>query len=258
MKIYPSYRYQMRDQFPAILVYYGVLVAMVVLSLLFIPFSGDADFSIASSGITAVTMIFSFVLSLCAFKDSFLLNIQHGVSRRSHFLARLGAMGTVCAIMAVVDELYTLLMALLMSAMPGHIFGISLYELVYSMSLFTSQNGYAPYPITTNPSTILLSIVFNFFVLMTVCAFAYLVSIFNYRLNKAGKIIFWVGWPFLFILIDAFLTAHPQVANALVPVITRLALLTVSTLPRLCVTCLVLTAVFSALAWLLMRRTWVK
>lgn len=258
MKIYQSFLYQLRDQRNAILVYYCVMVGLVALSLLFIPFAGDSDFNIASGGITAVTMVFSFVLSLCVFKDSFLLNIQHGVSRRSQFWARLGAMGAVCAIMAVADELYTLLLALLSFIIPDRVYGSSLYELQYSVSIFGSHDGAILHSVETNPATILLSVVFSFFVLLAVCSFAYLISVFNFRLNKAGKIIFWVGWPFLFIAFDACLTAHPQIANALVPAITRLALLTISTLPRLCVTCLVLTAVFSALTWLLMRRAQVK
>ena len=38
MKLLSSYRYQVHDQRMAILVFYGVMVGMVLLNLLFLPF----------------------------------------------------------------------------------------------------------------------------------------------------------------------------------------------------------------------------
>ncbi len=258
MNIRHSFRYQLRDQAPAIGVFYGVLVGMIILNLIFLPFAGpNANLTITSGGITAPTAFFAFILSLCAFKDSFLMGMQHGVSRRSHFAARIGAMGAVCAILAVADEVYTLLIALLSVFFPKSFFAHSLYEMCYCSDMIQSGRDFT-YTVNTTGITVLLSIVFSFFLLLAVCAFGYLITVLNYRLNKTGKIILWCGWPGLFIAGSAFLEANPQLANSLVPALIALARLTLSTLPRLCVTCLMLTAVFSGLTWLLMRRAYVK
>ncbi len=258
MKTKASLRYQLRDQRNAILVYYSVITLMVVLSLVFMPFSpADSYFSISSGGITAVTGMFAGVLSLCTFKDCFLLSLQHGVSRKSHFLARLGSLGLVCAIMAVGDEIYTLILKLLEHIFPGRFFASSLYEMIYCSDYMELSSG-TYRSIQTTTTTILLSVVFSFFFLLAICSFTYLVSVLNFRLNKVGKIIFWVSWPALFVLLDAFLVAHPQFANSLVPVLTRLASMTISTLPRLCLTCLAASAVFCGITWLLMRRAHAK
>lgn len=260
MKLLPSFRYQIHDQRTAVLIFYGVLVGMILLNLLFLPFAGkDADLTVTSGGITAVTMVFSFILSLCAFKDSFLLNIQHGASRRSQFLARLGAMATVCGVMAVADEVYTLFIALLSLLFPNSFFAHSLYEICYASDLSAIDgSSFHYYSVHTSGSTILLSVVFSFFVLLAASALGYLITVLNYRLGKAGKIILWCSWPSLLIAGSALMEANPWLEKALLSALLSFSRLCLSTLPRLCLTSLVLAAVFSGLTWLLMRRMAVK
>ncbi len=244
MKFSPSFRYLLRDQRNAILVYYAVLASMTLLPLLVTPFIsiGDGD-AVSINGTTAVTTGFAFILSLCAFKESFLMNLQHGISRRSQFLTWLAAMGTICVIMAVADEAYTFLFKMLYAAFPGNFQAVSLYGMTYANS-----DGY----------TILPSIVFSFFLLLSVCSLGYLVTVFMYRLHKMGKIIFWAGAPTLFILVSSFITAHPGLRAKALTCIAEVSRLCYSTLPRMVLTCTLLTAFFSALAWLLMRRAPVK
>lgn len=260
MKILPSYRYQLRDQGPAIVVYYCVMVGMVLLNLLALPFVPDgADLRVTSGGISAVTAIFSFILALCAFKDSFLLSIQHGASRRSQFLARLGALGTICGVMAVADEVYTLLVALLGIPFPDSFFAHSLYEIIYTTSVWAAGDHFDfQYSIQTNTASVFLSVVFTFFLLLAISTFGYLITVLNYRLGKAGKIVLWCGWPALLIAGSTFFDVNPRVADAVFGFFMNLAKVCFSTLPRMCLTCLVMAAVFSGLTWLLMRRAHVK
>lgn len=260
MKLLSSYRYQVHDQRMAIVVFYGVMVGMVLLNLLFLPFANaaDANLTVTSGGITAVTMVFSFILSLCAFKDSFLLNIQHGISRRSQFLARMGAMATVCGAMAVADEIYTLLISLLSFPFPNSFFARSLYEICYCTDVTSVVSSDFTYTVSTSGASAVLSIVFSFFVLLAVNAFGYLITAFNYRLGKVGKIILWTGWPCLLIAGSAILEVNPWLEKMLLSFFVNFSRICLSSLPRLCLTCLGLTAVFSGLTWLVMRRTAVK
>lgn len=259
MKIKPSIRYQLHDQGLSFLIYYGVMVGMILLNLLFLPFAGGSDLRITSGGITAVTSIFIFIVGLCSFKDPFLLALQHGISRRSQFLARLASMGMACAFLALADEIYTLLVALLKIPFPNSFFAFSLYEMVYGGSTGTKLSLGLMDEATAATShtalmTILLSIVFSFFVLLVFNSFGYLVTTLNYRLGKTGKIILWCGWPALLMASGVLFDANPRLASALAAFIANLARLCFSTLPRMCLTCLLLTALFSALTWPLMRR----
>ncbi len=247
MKIYPSFRLQLRDHAPAVIVYYAVLVSMVIISLIIMPFVTNPDDSgyVATNGVTAVTMIFSCIVSLCAFKDVFFLSLQYGVSRRTQFLARLMTMGTICAVLAVADELYTLLLQGLDHIFPNVFSGGSLYWMIYS------SDG-------TSPKGPFFDIVFSFFALLAVCSFGYLLTVLNYRLNKLGKLLFWAGTPITVGLIVSYVSEHPAIAGRVVPFLMSLLGAGFSSLPRMLVTCTVLTAVFSGLTWLLMRRAAVK
>lgn len=257
MKIKPSIRYQLHDQGLSFLIYYGVMVGMILLNLLFLPFASGSDLRITSGGITAVTSVFIFIVGLCSFKDPFLLALQHGISRRSQFLARLASMGIACAILALADEIYTLFVALFSIPFPNSFFAHSLYEICYATNVETAGPNFT-YAIHTSGATVLLSVVFSFFVLLAFSSFGYLVTTLNYRLNKVGKIILWCGWPALLMASGVLFDTSPWLASVLGSFIANLARLCFSTLPRMCLTCLFLTALFSALTWLLMRRAYAK
>ncbi len=247
MKIYPTFRYQLRDQRTAILIYYAVLLCMILVScivMLLIP--AEAGGIVTTNGVTAITIFFVFILSLCAFKESFLANLQHGISRRSQFLGHLGAMGVVCAIMAVADEFYLLLLSGFHTVFPN-CFGTeeSLYELLYSY-----DGGHPKGP--------LFSIIFSLFALLAVYSLGYLFAVFMYRLHKTGKIIFWVGTPTLFILISAYLDAHPWIHGKVIIFFLDVLQLCFSRLPQMVLTCTLLTVLFSGIAWLLLRRATIK
>ena len=115
MKVFASFRYQLADQKRGILTYYGVLLGFYVLfEILFVVAAVGEDVNgSTTNGITAVTAVYVFVASLCSFKDNFGMSLQNGVSRRSTFLARLCTAGAMCAVMAVADELVTILACLL-------------------------------------------------------------------------------------------------------------------------------------------------
>lgn len=244
MKIYPTFRYQMRDQRTAVLVYYGVMASMVLLSLIAMPVISGKGIFVSTNGVTAVTSVFAFILSLCSFKESFLMNLQHGVSRNSQFLGRLAAMGAVCAIMAAADEGYTLLTAALQAIFPDSFQGSSLYEMVYA--------GEA------SPISPLLSIVFSFFLLLAACSLGYLLTVFTYRLNKMGKLLFWAGVPALTIVFFSYLEANFTLYGQILAFIVNVGRLCFASLPRMALTCTLAAAIFSTLTWLLMRRAVVK
>ena len=246
MKIYPSLRLQLRDHAPALIVYYSVLMSMVLLSLILIPFMNDKDnISLHTNGVTAVTMIFAFICSLCAFKDIFLMNLQHGVSRKTQFLARLGTMGAVCAILALADEAYTLLLTGLEKIFPDVFMGSSLYWMLYS---FDGSSPKGPF----------FDIVFSFFAFLAVCSLGYLITVFNYRLNKLGKVVFWAGTPAVILTAAGVISENPSLQKAVVIPLMDLLGLCFGSFPHMIVTCTVAAAVCSGLAWLLMRRAAAK
>ena len=55
MKIYPSFRLQLRDHIPAVIIYYIVLISMALLSLALIPFMTPNDnVHVTTNGVTSM------------------------------------------------------------------------------------------------------------------------------------------------------------------------------------------------------------
>ena len=80
----------------------------------------------------------------------------------------------------------------------------------------------------------------------------------NYRLNKIGKVLFWAGTPIIVGLIASYISKDPAIAGIILPFLTGLMWTLFSSLPRMVISCTLLTVVFSGLTWLLMRRAGVK
>lgn len=191
MKVFASFRYQLADQKRGILTYYGVLLGFYVLfEILFVVAAVGEDVNgSTTNGITAVTAVYVFVASLCSFKDNFGMSLQNGVSRRSTFLARLCTAGAMCAVMAVADELVTIL-----APLPSRLMGIEMGSMSLMENLYFSAAG------AWQAGAFLLhlcSAAFGFFMLLAAAGLGYLITTLFYRLNKLGKILVGAGVPVL-------------------------------------------------------------
>ncbi len=149
-------------------------------------FSGD--FSV--HGWDMITMVFVFVTCLNAFKEQFLLFNQNGIGRNSQYLAFAVSLIAFSVIIAAID---ILLQAGLRSISPY----TSVFEQIFKAGLSgTADSGI---------SLMLTQFLWEFSIFFMVGAIGYTLTSFMYRLNKWGKIAFWLGvvfvlnlWPRLF------------------------------------------------------------
>ena len=258
MKVFASFRYQLADQKRGILTYYGVLLGFYVLfEILFVVAAVGEDVNgSTTNGITAVTAVYVFVASLCSFKDNFGMSLQNGVSRRSTFLARLCTAGAMCAVMAVADELVTIL-----APLPSRLMGIEMGSMSLMENLYFSAAG------AWQAGAFLLhlcSAAFGFFMLLAAAGLGYLITTLFYRLNKLGKILVGAGVPVLVFfglpaleLLEQFISngAVIKAVSGFFAVVFQFAF---GQPQNTALTCLVLFAAMSGLSWLLMRRAVVK
>ena len=81
MKNNPIIYYQLREYKNALLIYYAILV--VFFGSIAVQMGKDPNGMI--SGLDGMTLIFLFILGLNAFKESFRLAMQNGVSRKAYY-----------------------------------------------------------------------------------------------------------------------------------------------------------------------------
>lgn len=195
MNIYPSFKYQLFTQKMMIIIYYTVFLGMTLLFgginlISFMVSQTDSSVYIGigtMNGLSAVTAVMAFVAGCCSFKENFGMAVQNGTSRKSLFLGRLCAAGALCLVLAVCDELFTLLFALIGKLPFLRVEAISMLELMYG-----TIGG-------SRFLTVLCAVPFTFFLLLAASAAGYFCTVLFYRLSIPGKVAVGVGAGFVFV-----------------------------------------------------------
>lgn len=243
MKLAAPFKYQLRDMIRSTGIYYLVIVLILALSLLSvvtIRFSGGT----ASMPFNFISGWFLFVIGLCTFKEYFLYFVQNGVSRRSFFVSKLLAMGTLCILVALVDSLLALLCT--------RLFPWGDFQFAFFAGAF--QEGAAGY---------LLELGYTVCQNLLVFAAGSFITVLYYRLNKVGKLIVSIGVPALLlfglpVLMVGTASGGSTILHTLVNWVADALIWVFNDPGRVCLLLLVLTAILLVCTWLLQRRAAVK
>lgn len=245
MHILASYRQQMADQKPAILIYSLIIFVLFVIidGGISIFYNGSENNTISSNEM--VTLVFLFVLGLCSFKETFLLSVQNGISRKTLFCGRLLTMVSVALLMPAVDLIIHLLNRAILSISGSSVTDIPFYGASYC----GTEASRAIY---------LIPNFFMEFVLgLALMAAGYFITVLFYRLNKLGKILVGAGVPVLFNIVLPLLDFrffHMAISKGA----ARLMLFVAERPSHLMITSILVCVAFCAAAFLLMRRAVVK
>lgn len=255
MNVFPSFKYQLLREKMTIIVYYIVQMGLTLffggaLTIGYWDSAGNVS-ATTMNGLSGVTAIMAFVVGCCSFKENLGMALQNGVSRRSLFLGRMCTTGAFCLILAVCDEVLTLLFSLLGKLPMVRVEAVSLLETVYA-------------PQWNGALLVLGAVAFSFCLLMAASALGYFCTTLLYRLPASGKVAVSVGAGFVFIfgvpvlkmLRDRF---HLEALwEALCRGLEWFADLAFGAVPNCMVFHLAVFAAFSAFSWLLMRRVSLK
>lgn len=260
MKLKQSIRYQLADYIGPVIIYYGIVLALYALYYAACVFAwANMNFS---GGLSSCTAIFLFICGLCSFHDNLPMHLQNGVSRNTMFQGRLAVTGITCGVMALADTV----LGTILDAIPFYVryaqtyyryTGSSRFSLLHTL-FHSSETGE---PLYGGVGGLLLSLVFNFALLLLASCLGYFIIVFFYRLPVklrivagacAGFVLFF-GVPGVKIIdtnllgegLRAFFSRHVE------PVLEFIW----ENPFALMGTWAVAAVVLSALSWLLMRRT---
>lgn len=181
MKLKQSFRYQLADYKAGILVYYCAMLGLLALFL--VSTVVDTGVTVVFSGLSGFSCIFLFICGLCSLHDNLPMHLQHGVSRKTMFRARLLVTVAVSAFMAAVDTLLSVLINLLGSPF----YGGSLFQKLYGKI----------YPSLGPVGNVLMSLVFAFALFLLASSLGYFIITLFYRLSKPLRITLGVAIAFL-------------------------------------------------------------
>lgn len=180
MKLKQSFRYQLADYKAGILVYYCAMLGLLALFL--VSTVVDTGVTVVFSGLSGFSCIFLFICGLCSLHDNLPMHLQHGVSRKTMFRARLLVTVAVSAFMAAVDTLLSVLLNLLSTPF----YGGSLFQQLYGRTYYFGAVG-----------NVLLSLVFAFVLFLLASSLGYFIITLFYRLSKPLRITLGVAIAFL-------------------------------------------------------------
>lgn len=243
MSIQKSVRLQLGTSWKALLSYGCIYigVCLVLTTLLGLVFSRQGMSVGSMSGADMSGAIFIFVLELCSFKEGFLLHLQLGSSRRAMLAAHL--------ITAVITALAVSLVNLLVmfgtagiGALTGLFTGQSIFGMIYGLSgvggLFTQ-------------------LAVDFTLLLAISAFGYFTAALYYRMGTAAKVMVSVGVPGILLVLLPLLD-NTLLGGAIGRGALALLQLAFGQPWAAVLSLLVLSVVFTVLAWLTARRANVK
>ena len=248
--------YQVKDNLKSLAIFYAIYYGMMVVisvinSVLHATSSldGAVNYSLNSNGTEMVGVVFIFVVGLCSFKERFYLCLQSGISRKTLFVSFLFASGITVAIMGLAD--------LLLPALINWVFQdthmISFFEQSYALAFeskgvlfFLNQWG------------------FSFSLYWVMMLAGYFISILYYRMSTPVKMAVSVGVPVLCIYILPVLD-YTMFQYKLFSSLSQFVVfaLGIDSYPQIrawmpVVSFLVVTAVLSGFAFLLMRKAVLK
>lgn len=189
INLLPIFRYRLKSSFMSVCIFYGIMLLLNVLfAVSVIGFSGNASGGSLSS-YTFSASIMTFVLGICSVREDLRLSIQHGVSRKTGFIA--GICSALCIGLSLALAGQLLLGVSQFALRDSDSFYITdIFQMLY-LNNFIGQLNFSQH---------VQGAFFGFSVLVCAHMAGTLISLVFYRLNKIWTVIVAVGAPAFFII----------------------------------------------------------
>ena len=167
MNFWPSWKYQMDGMKWSLIVFYGVIAALLVLMGISMTIVTREHNQFSVGGLEMASIIFIFVTGLNSFKTTFHMLSANSISRKTMFVSYLAVIGIVAAGMAVIDTLYGAAMKMLGSYQ-------SMFEQIYGLE-------------TGTPALVAGGFEWRLCSYLVAGMMGYFITTLYYRMNKGGQ-----------------------------------------------------------------------
>jgi hypothetical protein len=183
MSVKVATKYQMNEYKKSIKVFYLVVILVMAFFRIITSISKVSDFT-STGGVEGSAMIFLFILGLNSFKETFLMMLQNGTTRKSMFIGRIITILATSVFMAVVDRFIVNIGGLL-NDMRDNYYINGMYEMIFD------KRSKSLHIVTKNLEAILITAG----VYMAAMVAGYIITTAYYRMSKPWKIAVSIGVP---------------------------------------------------------------
>lgn len=184
MSMKTAIRYQIWEAKKSLLIYYGVIYAIFVVSIIAITSLGP-EMGGTIGGFETASMIFLFIAGLNSFKETFRLFLQNGLSRKTLFISFIFSIIPIAVFMSAIDSINAVLAKLFYSYE-------SAYIQFYAQRYGDWANGFVKF---------FEGLLWNFFAYAMFGMIGFFITTLYYRMNKGLKLLVSIGTPVFFFVI---------------------------------------------------------
>ena len=188
MRIKQALKYHMYDKKTSLLIFYFVIYAIfILLSYIETKSTGNVSFG----GMDTASAIFIFVMALASMKETLMLFLQNGISRRSFFITSLITIAIVAVLMAIIDHINSLIFINFIN-----------YQNTFMQIYHSSLHG-----------SMIIAVLWSFSFYLMTALFGFFIACLYFRMNKWQKITVSIGVPvFFFIILPILFSIFPSLA----------------------------------------------
>lgn len=245
MNFKAAHLYQLNEYKKSVMIYYLVVVLVFLFFGVTMSVAGESDFT-STGGIEMSSVIFLFVCGLNSFKETFLMLMQNGISRKTMFISRIAAMGILCTGMMVIDRF----VVGVISAISDNSSSFRISGMYEQMFYFRTKDMGL---LQRNLEGIVFTLCFYF----ASIAVGYFITAAYYRMNKTLKLAVSVGLPvsvfFILPIVDATIT-NGRITRFIGYVFGTVFGVNKQQPLNFMVSCVIAAGVFFGLSWLLIRK----
>lgn len=244
MNVKAAYRYQLSEFKKSVMIYYLVVALIIIFFGTMVSFN-DSQFN-STGGIEMSSAIFLFVLGLNSFKETFLMLLQNGVSRKTLFLGKLVSAAILCTGMMAIDRI-------LVAIITGLTNGNNTFRVMGLYEEFFLERTKELSPLIKT----LEGLLFTICCYIVAFSIGYLITTAYYRMNKAAKIAVSVGLPvtlfFILPVVDSTIT-NGKISKFIAFMFGTVLGLRKDQPYNFIAASLVAAVLFLAISWLLIRK----
>lgn len=189
MNIKASTKYQINEYIKSVRIFY-LVVLLVIIFFRGIVSIGDSSNVEIMGGIEMSSTIFLFILGLNSFKETFLMMLQNGTTRKTMFLSRLVTILVTSVFMATIDR-FIINIGGLFSDVSGKFEVAGFYEMMFA------NRAKSLHIVTMNLEAVLITI--GLYVAVMIAG--YFITTAYYRMNKILKVAVSIGIPSAFFIL---------------------------------------------------------
>ncbi len=246
MNIKGATKYQINEYIKNIKVFYLVVILVIVFFGILSSVNASTNFT-SVGGIESATIIFLFILGLNSFKETFLMMLQNGITRKTMFIGRLITILAASVFMAVTDR-FVVNVAGLFNDLNERFYMSAIYD------EFFAGRVESLHLLVMNLEAILITIG----IYAAAMVVGYLITCAYYRMNKTLKIAVSIGAPVTVMILLPVLDAavfDGKVSVALGRFFGFILGVKTGNPYNLLITCVLVIIVGMGITWLLIRKS---